>query len=73
MGGKDVTKTEEKEPDEDSLNIMVGDEDNLFEEEERVNGAPISPPRPENAPVKHPFTSNDTISLHSRVEVSFLA
>lgn len=65
---KDVTKTEEKEPDEDSLNIMVGDEDNLFEEEERVNGAPNSPPRPENAPVKHPFTSNDTITLHSRVE-----
>jgi len=63
-----VTKTDEKEPDEDSLNIMVGDEDNLFEEEERINGAPSSPPRPENAPVKHPFTSNDTISLHSRVE-----
>ena len=54
--------------DEDSLNIMVGDEDNLFGEEEKPNGVPASPPRPETAPVKHPFTSKDTISLSSRAE-----
>lgn len=57
---------EEKEGDEDSLNIMVGDEDNLFGEEEKGSGVPGSPPRPETAPVKHPFTVNDTISLSSR-------
>ena len=47
---------------------MVGDEDNLFADEEKTNGAPSSPPRPETAPVKHPFTSKDTISLSSRVD-----
>ena len=67
----DVVKNggnEEKDMDEDSLNIMVGDEDNLFGEEEKINGAPGSPPRPENAPVKYPFTSKDTICLSSRSE-----
>ena len=64
----DESKAEEKEPDEDSLNIMVGDEDNLFADDDKMNGAPSSPPRPETAPVKHPFTSKDTISLSSRVE-----
>eukprot|EP00088_Acartia_fossae_P063217 TRINITY_DN7689_c0_g1_i2.p1 TRINITY_DN7689_c0_g1~~TRINITY_DN7689_c0_g1_i2.p1 ORF type:complete len:592 (-),score=183.65 TRINITY_DN7689_c0_g1_i2:74-1849(-) len=65
---EDESKLEEKEPDEDSLNIMVGDEDNLFADDDKMNGAPSSPPRPETAPVKHPFTSKDTISLSSRVE-----
>ena len=64
----DKPQAEEKEHDEDSLNIMVGDEDNLFGEEEKTNGIPGSPPRPETAPVKHPFTSKDTISLSSRAE-----
>jgi len=75
-------KTEENVPDkdtqegnednEDSLNIMIGDEDNLFEDENEnkecgMNGVVhASPPRPETAPVKHPFTSKDTISLSSR-------
>jgi hypothetical protein len=57
---------EEKEAEDDSLNIMVGDEDNLFGEEEKGNGTPASPPRPENVPAKHPFTSRDTLSLSSR-------
>jgi len=57
---------EEKEAEDDSLNIMVGDEDNLFGEEDKANGAPKSPPRPENVPAKHPFTSRDTLSLSSR-------
>jgi hypothetical protein len=56
--------------EDDSLNIMVGDEDNLFDEEEstRSNGLQRqpSPPRPETAPVKHPFTSKDTINLATR-------
>jgi len=60
---------EVKEADDDSLNLMVGDEDNLFGEEDKtVNGIPGSPPRPETAPVKHPFTSKDTINLSSRSE-----
>jgi hypothetical protein len=59
-------EAEEKEAEDDSLNIMVGDEDNLFGEEEKTNGTPASPPRPENVPAKHPFTSRDTISLSSR-------
>merc|ERR1712096_328309 len=61
------------EDNEDSLNIMIGDEDNLFEDETEskevgLNGGVMhaSPPRPETAPVKHPFTSKDTISLSSR-------
>ena len=58
--------SEEKEAEDDSLNIMVGDEDNLFGEDEKANGAPASPPRPENVPAKHPFTSRDTLSLSSR-------
>jgi len=63
---------EGNEDNEDSLNIMIGDEDNLFEDENDnkesgVNGVVhASPPRPETAPVKHPFTSKDTISLSSR-------
>lgn len=60
-------ENEEKEAEDDSLNIMVGDEDNLFGDEERgTNGVPASPPRPENVPAKHPFTSRDTLSLSSR-------
>merc|ERR1712130_204092 len=62
------------EDNEDYLNLMPGEEDNLFEDEENKdqdsnkNGIErhASPPRPETAPVKHPFTSKDTISLHSR-------
>eukprot|EP00092_Neocalanus_flemingeri_P035363 GFUD01038476.1.p1 GENE.GFUD01038476.1~~GFUD01038476.1.p1 ORF type:complete len:599 (-),score=222.57 GFUD01038476.1:66-1862(-) len=63
---------EGNEDNEDSLNIMIGDEDNLFEDENEnkdcgLNGVVhASPPRPETAPVKHPFTSKDTISLSSR-------
>merc|ERR1712002_638835 len=63
---------EGNEDNEDSLNIMIGDEDNLFVDESEnkdcgVNGVVhASPPRPETAPVKHPFTSKDTISLSSR-------
>eukprot|EP00091_Calanus_sinicus_P006101 TRINITY_DN16707_c0_g1_i1.p1 TRINITY_DN16707_c0_g1~~TRINITY_DN16707_c0_g1_i1.p1 ORF type:complete len:234 (+),score=95.40 TRINITY_DN16707_c0_g1_i1:165-866(+) len=63
---------EGNEDNEDSLNIMIGDEDNLFEDENEnkdcgMNGVVhASPPRPETAPVKHPFTSKDTISLSSR-------
>lgn len=60
----------EVQEEDDSLNIMVGDEDNLFEEEEstRSNGLKRqpSPPRPEEAPVKHMFTSKDTINLANR-------
>lgn len=65
---KSEDNVEEKENEDDSLNIMVGDEDNLFGEEDKQNGVPSSPPRPETAPVKHPFTSKDTISLSSRSE-----
>merc|ERR1712106_714509 len=63
---------EGNEDNEDSLDIMIGDEDNLFEDENEnkdcgINGVVhASPPRPETAPVKHPFTSKDTISLSSR-------
>merc|ERR1712228_292242 len=57
---------------EDSLNIMIGDEDNLFEDENEnkecgMNGVVhASPPRPETAPVKHPFTSKDVEALATR-------
>ena len=60
------------EDNEDSLNIMIGDEDNLFgdenENKESLNGGVIhaSPPRPDSIPAKHPFTSKDTINLSSR-------
>ncbi|XP_071746959.1 LOW QUALITY PROTEIN: uncharacterized protein [Lepeophtheirus salmonis] len=49
-------------PEDDSINLMIEDEENLFAEETR----PASPPRPETAPVLQPFTSSDTISLSSR-------
>ena len=65
---KELEEVKEDVVDEDSLNIMVGDEDNLFDEEEKPNGVPASPPRPETVPAKHPFTSKDTISLSSRSE-----
>jgi len=66
-GEQEAEVSEEKEAEDDSLNIMVGDEDNLFGEEEKgTNGTPSSPPRPENVPAKHPFTSRDTLSLSSR-------
>ena len=60
------------EDNEDSLNIMIGDEDNLFGDENENKDAGIngvihaSPPRPDSIPAKHPFTSKDTISLNSR-------
>ena len=60
------------EDNEDSLNIMIGDEDNLFGDENEnkdtgMNGViHASPPRPDSIPAKHPFTSKDTISLSSR-------
>merc|ERR1712025_441924 len=64
---------EANEDNEDSLNIMIGDEDNLFEDENEnkdngLNGVVrhASPPRPDSIPAKHPFTSKDTISLSSR-------
>merc|ERR1712083_89052 len=44
----------------------IGDEDKMFEEDSGLNGVPGSPPRPETAPVKHPFTSKDTINLATR-------
>merc|ERR1712203_1249478 len=63
---------ENVEDAEDSLKIMIGDEDNLFEDENEnkettgVNGViHASPPRPESVPAKPPFTSKDTISLSS--------
>ena len=58
--------------EDDSLNIFVGDEDNLFEEEDKDNSRPNglkrqpSPPRPDSMPVKHPFTAKDTINLATR-------
>jgi len=60
------------EDNEDSLNIMIGDEDNLFGDENDNKDAGMngvihaSPPRPDSIPAKHPFTSKDTISLNSR-------
>ena len=67
-GEGEAEVSEEKEAEDDSLNIMVGDEDNLFGEDEKAtsNGAPSSPPRPETVPAQHPFTSRDTLSLSSR-------
>ena len=66
-GEAEAEVSEEKEAEDDSLNIMVGDEDNLFGEDEKaINGAPSSPPRPETVPAQHPFTSRDTLSLSSR-------
>lgn len=69
QNGEEVKEGEGHEED-DSLNIMVGDEDNLFEEEDntRSNGLKRqpSPPRPESVPAKHPFTSKDTINLATR-------
>jgi len=65
-------KSEAMEDNEDSLNIMIGDEDNLFGDENDnkdigVNGViHASPPRPDSIPAKHPFTSKDTITLSSR-------
>jgi len=70
--GKESENQENVEDAEDSLKIMIGDEDNLFEDENEnketgVNGViHASPPRPETVPAKHPFTSKDTISLSSR-------
>jgi len=69
---KENDNQENVEDAEDSLKIMIGDEDNLFEDENEnketgVNGViHASPPRPESVPAKHPFTSKDTISLSSR-------
>ena len=60
------------EDNEDSLNIMIGDEDNLFGDDNDNKDAGMngvihaSPPRPDSIPAKHPFTSKDTISLNSR-------
>merc|ERR1712130_571721 len=55
------------EDNEDYLNLMPEEEENK-DQDSNKNGIErhASPPRPETAPVKHPFTSKDTISLHSR-------
>ena len=72
QNGEDEAKEGVEGQEDDSLNIMIGDEDNLFEEESSEMNKPNglkrqpSPPRPETAPVKHPFTSKDTINLATR-------
>ena len=72
QNGEDEAKEGAEGQEDDSLNIMIGDEDNLFEEESSEMNKPNglkrqpSPPRPETAPVKHPFTSKDTINLATR-------
>merc|ERR1719288_323198 len=75
---KTVEKSEVNKDEDDSINIMLGeDEDNLFDDEKKDKDEPsrnllatlpktASPPRPETAPVVTPFTSKDTISLASR-------
>ena len=72
QNGEDDAKEGVEGQEDDSLNLMIGDEDNLFEEESSEINKPNglkrqpSPPRPETAPVKHPFTSKDTINLATR-------
>ena len=72
QNGEDEAKEGVEGQEDDSLNLMIGDEDNLFEEESSEINKPNglkrqpSPPRPETAPVKHPFTSKDTINLATR-------
>ena len=72
QNGEDYAKEGVEGQEDDSLNLMIGDEDNLFEEESSEINKPNglkrqpSPPRPETAPVKHPFTSKDTINLATR-------
>ena len=71
QNGEDDAKEGVEGQEDDSLNLMIGDEDNLFEEDSseiKPNGLKRqpSPPRPETAPVKHPFTSKDTINLATR-------
>ena len=72
-GEEDTNKEGVEGQEDDSLNIMIGDEDNLFEEDNnsevnKPNGLKRqpSPPRPETAPVKHPFTSKDVEALATR-------
>ena len=66
-GPKSQGQSETTQQDEDSINIMIGEEEVNFDEEpSEKNGAAASPPRPETAPVVRPFTSKDTISLHSQ-------
>ena len=67
-GGAEALESQE----DDSLNIFVGEEDNLFKEEDKDNSRPNglkrqpSPPHPDSMTVEHPFTSNDTINLATR-------
>ncbi len=75
-------EVEENPAEDDSINIMLGDEDNLFDDEtvkkdkeESAKNSTLlaslpktaSPPRPETAPVLHPFTTEDTVKMASRV------
>merc|ERR1712083_1146961 len=64
---------EETKDEDDSINIMLGDEDLTFDDDGKDKSNLLatlpktaSPPRPETAPVVTPFTSKDTISLASR-------
>merc|ERR1719203_2233289 len=71
-------KNETIKDEDDSINIMLGeDEDNLFDEDKKDKDESsrnllatlpktASAPPPETAPVVKPFTSRDTISLASR-------
>ncbi|TRY63356.1 hypothetical protein TCAL_02106, partial [Tigriopus californicus] len=67
--------TEPTTQEEDSINLMIGDEDINFDDEpahgSNSNGPLKSPPRPETAPVVRPFTSSDTISLASHVDKAY--
>lgn len=67
--------TETATQEEDSINLMIGDEDINFDDEPahglNSNGPLKSPPRPETAPVVRPFTSSDTISLASHVDKAY--
>ena len=56
--------------EEDSINLMLNDDDVNFDEDDTEKNqanatSSNSPPRPENAPVVTPFTSNDTIQMAS--------
>merc|ERR1719507_605577 len=71
-------KNETIKDEDDSINIMLGeDEDNLFDEDKKDKDESsrnllatlpktASPPPPETAPAVKPFPSRDTISLASR-------
>ena len=75
MNGEEDPQEPQQPIEEDSINIMIGEEDVNFDEDppaKNGNAAPTtatpaagSPPRPETAPVVQPFTSKDTISMHA--------